>query len=142
MTLEEYEHRKLRLAEQLREGVALLEQGYQRQLRALELIWMADSNGDAVLPGQEPAVAAAAGGLAGKPVRLRLAAGQLLEDLRTALPQMPEAFDRNDMIRAVGYEPERSSLHRAVASLIKEGAVVLDSTGAGNIPAKYRKTRF
>ena len=29
MTHEEYEQRKLRLAEQLREGVALLEEGYQ-----------------------------------------------------------------------------------------------------------------
>ena len=140
MTREEYEQRKLRLAEQLREGVALLEQGYQRQLRALELIWMADSNGDAVLPGQEPAAATAPAGLPAKPARPRLAAGQLLEDLRTALPQMPEVFDRNDIVRALGYEPERSSLHRAMASLLKESVFVLDSSGAGKIPAKYRKT--
>jgi hypothetical protein len=140
MTREEFEQRKLRLAEQLREGVALLEQGYQRQLRALELIWMADSNGDAVPPGQEAIGAAAPAGLPVKPIRARLAPGRLLEDVRTALAQLPEVFDRNDLVRALGYEPERSSLHRAMVSLVREGVLVINSYGAGKIPAKYSKT--
>ena len=141
MTREEYEQRKLRLAEQLREGVALLEQGYQRQLRALELIWLADSNGDAVPPGQEPIAAAAPAGLPVKRTRQRLAPGRLLEDIQTALTQLPEVFDRNDLLRALGYEPERSSLHRALASLVKEGVLVINSYGAGKIPARYSKGR-
>ena len=141
MTREEYEHRKLRLAEQLREGVALLEQGYQRQLQALELIWMADSNRDVVPPGQEPNEAAAPAGLPVKPARPRLAPGRLLEDIRTALTRLPEVFDRNDLLRAIGYEPERSSLHRALASLVKEGVLVINSHGAGKIPAKYSQGR-
>jgi hypothetical protein len=141
MTREEYEQRKLRLAEQLREGVALLEQGYQRQLRALELIWMADSNGGAVPSEQEPIAAAAPAGLPVKPLRPRLAPGRLLEDIQAALARLPKVFDRNDLLRALGYEPERSSLHRALASLVKEGALVINSQGAGKIPAKYGKTR-
>lgn len=139
MTHEEYEQRKLRLAEQLREGVALLEEGYQRQLRALELIWIADSNGGAVPPRQKPAAVAAPARPSGKPSRHRLAPGQLLEDVQTALTQMPEVFDRNDLLRALGYEPDRSSLHRALAGLVKEGVLVLNSYGAGKIPAKYSK---
>ena len=137
MTHEEYEQRKLRLAEQLREGVALLEEGYQRQLRALELIWIADSSGAAVPPRERPLAVAAP---AGKPSRHRLAPGQLLADIRTALTQMPEVFDRNDLLRALGYEPDRSSLHRVLTSLVKEGVLSLDSYGAGKIPAKYSKT--
>jgi hypothetical protein len=139
MTNEQYEQLKVRLAEQLREGVALLEEGYQRQLRALELVWRADANGAAPL-GQESTAAAAPGGLAVKPARPRLAGGRLLEDLRTALPRIPEVFDKNDLLRALGYEPERSSLHRALTRLIHEGVVVLDSQGAGKIPAKFSKT--
>jgi hypothetical protein len=136
MTREEYEQRKLRLAEQLREGVALLEEGYQRQLRALELIWIADSSGDAVPPRQEPTAAASAR----PPVKpSRLAPGQLMEDVRTALTRMPEVFDRNDLVRALGYEPERSSLHRTLSRLVNEGVLVLNSYGAGKIPAKYGK---
>lgn len=141
MTREEYEARKLRLAEQLREGVALLEQGYQRQLRALELIWMADSNGDAVPPGQEPTAAAAHARFPVQSARPRLAPGRLLEDIQTALTQLPEVFDRNDLLRTLGYEPERSSLHRALASLAREGALIINSHGAGKIPAKYSKPR-
>ena len=140
MTREEYEQRKLRLAEQLREGVALLEEGYQRQLRALELIWMADSGGDSELPRREPvAVAAPPAVPPGKPSRHRLAPGQLLEDVRTTLTQLPEVFDRNDLVRVLGYEPERSSLHRVLDRLVNQGVLVLDSYGAGKIPAKYRK---
>lgn len=139
MTREEYEQRKLRLAEQLREGVALLEEGYQRQLRALELIWMSDSSGDAASPRQRPIAAAAPASPPGKPPRHRLAPGQLREDVETALGQVPEVFDRNDLLRALGYEPERSSLHRVLERLLNEGVLVLDSYGAGKIPAKYRK---
>ena len=139
MTSEEYEQRKLRLAEQLREGVALLEEGYQRQLRALELIWMADSNEDAVPPRQKPIAATTPAVPPGKPSRHRLAPGQLMEDVQAALAQVPEVFDRNDLVRALGYEPERSSLHRVLEKLVNEGVLVLDSYSAGKIPAKYRK---
>lgn len=140
MTREEYEQRKLRLAEQLREGVALLEEGYQRQLRALELIWMADSNGAAAPPRQNPVAAAVPAVPPAKPSRHRLAPGQLREDVETVLAQVPEVFDRNDLLRALGYEPERSSLHRVLDRLVNEGVLILDSYGAGKIPAKYRKT--
>lgn len=140
MTHEDYEQRKQRLAEQLREGVALLEQGYQRQLRALELIWLADSGGDPVPTGHGSSEDAVPAGAPAPPVRPRLVAGQLLEDLRTALAQMPQVFDRHNLIRALGYEPERSSLHRAMARLLQEGDVALDSYGAGSTPARYRKT--
>lgn len=101
---------------------------------------MADSNGDAVPPRQASLAAAASAGPPGKPSRHRLAPGQLKEDVEAALAQMPEVFDRNDLLRALGYEPERSSLHRVLATLVKKGALVLDSYGAGKIPAKYRKT--
>ena len=77
---------------------------------------------------------------AGKPSRHRLAPGQLLVDIRTALAQVPEVFDRHDLLRALGYQPDRSSLYRVLESLVKEGVVVLDSYGAGKIPAKYSKT--
>ncbi len=139
MTREEYEQRKLKLAEQLREGVALLEEGYQRQLRALELIWIADSNGAAVPPQQRPIAATVPATPPRKPARHRLAPGQLREDVETALAQMPEVFDRNDLLRALGYGPERSSLHRVLDRLVNEGVLVLDSYGAGKIAAKYRK---
>jgi hypothetical protein len=139
MTRKEYERRKQQLADQLREGVALLEQGYQRQLRALELIWMADANGGAIPSGQDSLEAAAPAGPVKPPGRYRLASGQLVEDVRRALSQMPEVFDRNDLLRTFDYEPERSSLHRVLASLVREGVLVLSSHGTGKIPAKYRK---
>ncbi len=69
-----------------------------------------------------------------------MAPGQLLEDVRSALPQMPEVLDRNDLVHALGYEPDRSSLHQVLTSLVKEGVLVVRSYSAGKIPAKYSKT--
>ncbi len=65
--------------------------------------------------------------------------GKLVEDVDAALDQVPEVFDRNDLLKALGYEPDRTSLYRIVRGLLREGVITLEVRGSGKIPAKYGK---
>ncbi len=140
MTQHEYEQHKRRLQEELRVGIELLEAACRHQLRALELLHVA-TGGEPAAPPQpleataapaEPAPAAPS-----PPARRR--AGALLEAVRTVLASLPDPFDRNDVCEALGYEPDRSSLFRVLQELERDGELALDSRGAGNLPALYRK---
>jgi hypothetical protein len=151
MTREEYERRKRRLEEQLAEGIELLRAGFRQQVRALELVWMTTAAEDITLTSipavetrrGEPAgsVKPAAAPQPAKPSRRpRQPAGKLWEDVDAAFDSLPQVFDRNDLLKALGYEPERSSLYRVTRSLLRAGDISLYSTAAGKIAAKYEKT--
>jgi hypothetical protein len=132
MTRDEYERRKRRLEEQHREGVALLEAAYRQQLRALELVWMTNEE---VLPAPPPE--APAPPPPSPPPRRP--AWALIEDLERVLPGLPETFDRNDVCRAIGYEPDRGTLFRILQDLVVDGVLVLQQRGSGKHPSVYRK---
>lgn len=155
MTPEEFEQRRRRLEEQLREGIESLLTGFHHQLRALEAAWMAaeassprtepraarQQEASAVASPSTPAVEAPD---ATPPMEQsrppRLAPGQLRGDVEAALALVPKTFNRRHLIQALGYEPERSTLHRVLMSLIREGVLVRESKGAGKIASEYEKT--
>ncbi len=148
MTREEYEQRKRRLEEQLQEGIELLEAGFRQQLRALELVWMTTADEDGLLArttaeesSPEAPAAAFRPSVAPQPAtdtrRPRLRRGQLWADVDAALDDVPQTFDRNDLVKALGYEPDRTSLHRVMRALVKRGVITLRASGFGNVPAKY-----
>ncbi|MBW8875249.1 MAG: hypothetical protein JF614_09830 [Acidobacteria bacterium] len=150
MTHDEYEHRKRRLEEELRAGIALLETAFRHQLRALELVWAATGGDEVEIP--PPVVALpvarkplpAAPSLPAPPVTppqpARRGAWELFDDVVTALPEIPDVFDRNDVCRAIGYEPDRGSLYRTFQELIGEGAIAVERRGTGKLPTRYKKT--
>ncbi|HEV7506943.1 MAG TPA: hypothetical protein VGS07_18780 [Thermoanaerobaculia bacterium] len=68
---------------------------------------------------------------------------RLEEELRagqTALATVPEIFDRNDVCRALGYEPDRGSLYRTFQELKAENVIAIRQNGSGKWPTHYRKT--
>ena len=142
MTREEFEQRKRRLEEQLQEGIELLKAGFRQQLRALEMVWVATTEDEipvrsATEARQEEPAPPLRSPAAPPSRRPRQKSGQLWADIDAALDQVPEVFDRNDLIQALGYEPDRSALHRAMRGLLRSGAIVLKSRNVGKIPAKY-----
>jgi hypothetical protein len=151
MTHDEYEQRKRRLEEELRAGVALLETAFRHQLRALQLVWAATGGDEVEIP--PPVVALpetsrslpAAPALPAPPVTppqpVRRRSWELFDDVATALPGIPNVFDRNDICRAIGYEPDRGSLYRTFQNLIGEGAIAVEQRGTGKLPTRYKKTR-
>lgn len=144
MKREEFERRKRRLEKQLEEGIELLRAGFRQQLRALELVWMTTADGDEMpvqIAGgtarEAPAPIAASAPRDAPLARPRLQRGQLWDDVDAALERVPRVFDRNDLLKELGYEPDRTSLHRVMAMLHRQGAITLKRRGSGSLPAQY-----
>jgi hypothetical protein len=147
MTRDEYEQRNRRLEEELRAGVALLETAYRHQVRALQLVWAA-AGGDVEIPPSAvatfprgPAAAAPAFPAlpAASPRPARRGAWDLYNDVQDALDEAPEVFDRSDICRILGYEPNRGSLYRTLQELIRDGDCAMEERGTGKMPTRYRK---
>lgn len=135
MTQNEYEHYLRRLDEQLASGIELLKAAHAQQVHALELVWRMTSSEApvrAAVPAPEAPVAAPA-------PAPRRGTGELIHDIHAALPRLPEVFDRRAVIQALGYEPDRSSLFRALKELSHEGVLVQVSIGEGRVPTTYRR---
>jgi len=128
MTRDDYEERRKRMDEELRAGIELLQAAHAAQVRALDLVWM--SSGDqapamAPPPG-EPMVSSAPPAPAKKK---RQPIGQLYEDVCAAVERYPERFDRGDVCRLLGYEPNRGSLVRVLQELLAEKLFAVEAHG-------------
>ena len=128
MTRDDYEERRKRMDEGLRAGIELLQAAHAAQVRALDLVWM--SSGDqapamAPPPG-EPMVSSAPPAPAKKK---RQPIGQLYEDVCAAVERYPERFDRGDVCRLLGYEPNRGSLSRVLQELLAEKLFAVEAHG-------------
>jgi hypothetical protein len=135
MTHNEYEHYRRRLDDQLASGIELLKAAHAQQVHALELVWKMTSSEApvrAAVPAPETPVAAPA-------PAPRRGTSDLISDIQTALPSLPEVFDRKAVIQALGYEPDRSSLYRILKEMAREGVIVQVSVGEGRVPTTYRR---
>jgi len=141
MTRDDYETQKRRLAEQHRSLTEMVDAAYQTQLRALDMVWRMLSGEGAPEPLPPPAAPAAAVPAAAPapPRRRRLRAGELKNDIEAALDRLPDLFVFSDVYQAIGYAPDRGSLHRALQDLKHEGRLALHSRGMGTQPTRYRK---
>lgn len=149
MTRSEYEARRRALEEQLRADIALIQAAHETRLRSLERLWQAANEAEEPNPGPSQAAerparaettpAAVPVPPAAEPKPPARPRGQVLADLLDILPELPEVFERPDIIKALGYEPSRSSLHRALAKLLEAGEIVVESRSDGGILASYRR---
>ena len=156
MRHEEYERRRRALEAQLREDLELLRAGYQAKLRALEMLWLSTS-GEALPPAvaaiealrlsetlassetlpettppQSEAVTPPA-----RPKETRR--GQVREEIEAAFAELPEEFDRRDVIRVLGYEPPRATLFRVLEQLVLDNWISVASYSTGRSSTRYAK---
>jgi hypothetical protein len=147
MKREEYEKRKRRLETQLQEGIELLKAGFRDQLRTLEMVWTTTAEEEET-PPQAPAEArreerpAALDQTPAAPQppessRPRQKRGQLWKDIDAALEHLPQVFNRHHLVKALGYEPDRASLHRVMKGLVEHGVIRLKAQSVGKYPADY-----
>jgi hypothetical protein len=132
MTPGEFEQRKRALEEQLRAGIEMLQRSFQTQLRALELVRWSEGTAEDLPDGSPDR----------EPRRRRSewsAPGVLLSRVEEALARLPDEVTKNDVIRVLGFTPERSSLHRAITRLERRGVLALQTRGDGRLPSVYRK---
>ena len=126
----DFEQHKRALDDQLRAAIDLLKAGHSAQMRELEARWQTSEAGAAAPePSPEPA----------EPAQVRQPAGSLYEEVLSALPQLPEEFDKNDVLRVLGYSPNRVSLFRVLQTLGQEGWIENKTFGAGRTVSVYRK---
>ncbi|HTG33846.1 MAG TPA: hypothetical protein VLB76_13030 [Thermoanaerobaculia bacterium] len=144
MTHDEYEHSKLRLEEQRRSGVELVEAAYQAQIRALDLVWMLQGGVGPVAfsSGATPPAPAPPAPASAPPAERprRRSAPEVDDDVRAAFPRLPERFTRREVCEALGYEPDRGALYRVLQMLKTEALVRIESAGEGQRATVYRKT--
>ena len=145
MRHEEYERRRRALEAQFREDLELLRAGYQAKLRALEMLWLAPpgealpqavavsetlrlsetlASSETVTPPEPP-----------KETRR----GQVREEIEAAFAELPEEFDRRDVIRVLGYEPPRATLFRVLEQLVVDQWISVASYSTGRSSTRYAK---
>lgn len=141
MTRAEYEQKKQDLELRHRIAIQLLKQGYESQLRALESEWAqsAEAPPEPDLHRSDEASTPVAKTLPVRQPSSAYLAGGLLESVRHALEQLPAEFKKEDIVRLLGFKPERSSLHRAMDALLAERKIRIHIRGAGRVPNIYRK---
>ena len=130
MKRSEYERRRRALEETLEGELATLRAAHQIRLRSLEVLWLANPEEDA--PTQAPAAPPT-------PPPPRPALPQISVALEEILPRLPEVFDKNDVVRLLGWSPPRASLFRALNNLIFDGRLAIERFGAGRVSNAYRQ---
>jgi hypothetical protein len=60
-------------------------------------------------------------------------------DVEAALPELPEDFEKQDVLRALGYTPPKATLFRALEQLVRDGRTVTSRFSNGHTPTRYRK---
>jgi len=143
----EYERRRRALEEQCHADLELVRSAYQAKIRALETLWLISSD-VSILPAAPPpllpAEASPASEAATHPVQEERPApasirGKACAEIYAALPSLPEVFDKKDIVRALGYEPSRPTLHRAFDHLLRDRRIALVQGGKANRPSIYRR---
>lgn len=136
MTREEYEERRRAFEEQHRADVALMNAAQEARIRSLDRLWQETLDGER--PAAEPprAPVQPAPPPAPKPMRPR---NSVINDLEEALPQLPQVFVRQDIVRVLGYEPARTTLFSALNRLREEGAITHENYSVGGTKVRYRK---
>lgn len=157
----EYEKRRNALEKQYDEDRELLRAAHEAKLRSLETLWLASPPTEAaVTPEQVPSEEGDL--LREEPVQespaahetqarsetqtpnetqeeVRLPRGGLRDAIESTLPRLPEIFDRQELERALGFTPRRSSLVRILKDLWSEKTLEIVEYSEGRRPTKYRK---
>ena len=139
MTREEYEERRRAFEEQHRVDVALMNAAQEARIRSLDRLWQEslerERSPTSEIPGA-PVRPVASPAPEPKTLRPRYS---VINDLEEAFPQLPQVFNRKDIVRALGYEPPRTTLFRALNRLQEEGAITVETHSPGGTTARYRK---
>lgn len=151
MNRAEYQRLRSQIDEEFRVGLEMLQAGYRAKVEALDALWeeplseevlASEPEPTAPLPPEpiassppEPAAPAA------EPRSERRREGEVQADIEAALDEVGDVFSKSDLCRALGYEPPRTSLYRALAQLERDGIIKLESPGVGRRAGMYRKVQ-
>lgn len=150
MRSREYEQRRRAIEEQLQADLELIRAGYQAKLRALEMMWLHSAEGGGEAPRNEAPAGAETPGetvpreTVPRETRADEPAGvsrrrDVLGDVEAVLPDLPELFEKRDLVQALGYEPSRSTLFRVLDTLRVNGKIEIVRYSTGGTRTQYQK---
>jgi hypothetical protein len=137
MTRTEYEARRRRLDEELRIAMELLKSGHQAQVQMLDLLWKTAAAETVPAPGPAPSAPPPAS--VPEPRPRRRGAGELINEVATLLPRLPEVFTKDDVENALGETPDRTSFLRVMRQLEGAGWLRIEQFGHSRYPTSYRR---
>ena len=126
MKRSEYEQRLRALDETFEAEIATVRAAQQIRRRAFEALWRTDLEDDA--PAETPATPPP------PPTPPEISSA-----LKAILPSLPEVFDKNDVVRLLGWNPPRATLFRALDKLVFNGRLTVERSGAGRTSTTYRQ---
>lgn len=158
----EFERRRRAIERQLEEDLELVRAGYRAKLRALEMLWLAspgeDGTGAETVPSvggdhrtaeevsqessetlnasETPGPSETLNETLASPVPQR---GDVLRDIEAVLDRLPAVFDKQDIVRALGYSPPRATLYRVISQLKENKKIATQEYSDGRNRTKYRK---
>jgi leucyl aminopeptidase (aminopeptidase T) len=144
------EYRKLRraLEEQREADLELIRAGYRAKLHALDMLWerppVPDERALPAAPETQPRAETrkpdeTRGPAAPESATRTIVINSVQEEIEKILPRLPEIFDKRDIVRTLGWEPHRATLHRALETLQTEKKIAVQTRSRGRHPAQYRK---
>lgn len=145
MTREEFEERLRALEAQHQADVALMNAGHEARIRSLLSLWQtaappAATPQPTVIPETVPEAPPPAPAPVQEPApKRKRERHSVLNDLAEAFADLPEIFDKHDIVRALGYEPSRTTLFRALLAFNKEGLIATESLSSGGTTTRHRK---
>jgi hypothetical protein len=146
MAAADFERYRQGLETQLRADVEMLYQAYLAKLRAYETVSRAGGplSVETLLPPEmalhlPPAPAAAPPPVPQPQAPPRAKAYELEDALIAAWDQLPEVFDKFDVLRVLEFKPRPATLHRALRRFLNEEVLEFASRGSGRYPTRYRK---
>lgn len=132
MDRNEYEQRRSAVEEIYRQDLELVRAAHEARLRSLESLWQSQSPepipATAAPPAPSPAPAAVP---KPRPPELRNAVEEIF-------PQLPDLFEKKDVVAALGWTPSRAGLYRVLLDLAIAGWLKI-TPSRGRYPSQYRK---
>jgi hypothetical protein len=130
MDRKDYERRRSALEEIYRGDLELVRAAHEARVRSLEALWLAH--------GQEPAPSPAAPDAPSPATVPRPRTPDLRAAVEEVFPQLPEVFQKKDVIAAIGWTPSRAGLYRVLLDLAIERRLKI-TPSMGRHPSEYRK---
>jgi hypothetical protein len=135
----EYERLRRDIEERLAADLELIHAAHQARLEALDALRLASAGEERSRP--EPPASVPQTDVPATPVAAvpKLQRGDLFKDVLKIFPDLPESFDRSDVARLLGYEPNRPGLHRVWDNLRVDKKIAIEEFSKGPSPTRYRK---
>ncbi|HKV12284.1 MAG TPA: hypothetical protein VJ725_29335 [Thermoanaerobaculia bacterium] len=153
MKWSEYEQRRRAMERQLEADIELLRAAHETRIRALDQLWLDLPEKDQLSSADGPEAGGAGEEAAAEPAdvpigtqretqgpqEIRKGYGEVSLDIEAVFGSLPAVFDRPELVRALGYQPVRTTFYRAIDALVTEGRITVESPSVGRHRTRYRK---